>query len=107
MFNIKTITVSTLALAAVATTIPANAAIPKADRVETRVRVVDLQTEDGLNRVYDQLLRQAEKECAPVRRTILSERQIAEACTADLLNDFIVDIGNEKLTRIHQEKTAG
>ncbi len=107
MLNFKTLAVSTLALGAVAVTIPAQAAITSSYKVETRIKVADLQTEAGLIKVYNQLLEQAERECASVRAPRLAEQRMAKACAEDLLNDFISSVGNDKLTRMHQEKNTG
>ena len=107
MLNLKTISIAAFAAGTIALTLPANAAIPSSTNVETRIKVIDLQTETGLIRVYDQLRETAESECDVDRFMTLREKKMAEKCAADLLDDFVNSVDDLRLTRMHQEKTAG
>ena len=107
MLNLKNISIAAIAVGTIVMTLPAQAAISTSDKVETRISVIDLQTERGLIRVYEQLRETAERECDMDRFLSLREKRQAEECASDLLDDFVNSVDDIRLTRMHQEKTTG
>ena len=107
MLNLKTLSIAALTAGTIAMAIPAQAAISSSYKVETRVKVVDLQTEEGLIKIYQQLKDTADKECRVNRPASLAERRMAEICASNLLDDFVNSVGDIRLTRLHGEENAG
>jgi len=105
MLNLKTLSVAILAAGTFTMTLPANAAIGSSYKVETRVKVIDLETEEGLIRVYEQLKEAADKECRVDRIMSLSEKRLAEACAENLLDDFVNSVDDLRLSRLHNTST--
>ena len=106
MLNLKTLSIAVLAVGTLAATLPAQAAIGTSYKVETRVKVIDLETEQGLIRVYEQLKKTAEKECRVDGVMSLDERRLAKACAKNLLDDFVNSVDDLRLTRLHTTKTV-
>ena len=105
MLNLKTLSIAVLAAGTLAATLPAQAAIGTSYKVETRVKVIDLETEQGLIRVYEQLKETAEKECRVDRAKGLSDRRMAKICAENLLDDFVNSVDDLRLTRLHNTET--
>ena len=87
--------------------IPANAYIPKSSKVEITINAVDLESERGIQRVYNYLTDQAEQACESPGRTTIAVRQFEKNCTAGLLSSFIDDVNDERLTNYHERQIAG
>ena len=103
MLNLKTLTAAAIIAAATFSTIPAQAAVGFEKDVTVRVKVADLQSEAGLLRVYDKLKRKADRACGVSNAGSIFDRNIAEDCASDLLDDFVSDVDDINLTRLHQD----
>jgi len=55
-------------------------------------------------RVYKTLSHKAEISCETPGRVPVSIKRYEKLCTQDLLEDFVFDIGNESLTRYHENR---
>ena len=102
---IKTTTIALIAVGAFALSTPALAS-PAADIVTTTIDKRDLTTEYGVERVYNALSRKAETSCERAGLVPMSIKRAEEACTRQLLEDFIFDADNGNLTRYHVNKTS-
>ena len=102
---IKTTTIALMAGGAFALTTPALAS-PAADIVTTTIDKRDLATEYGVERVYNALSRKAETSCESAGLVSLSVKRAEEACTRQLLEDFVFDADNGNLTCYHVNKTS-
>ena len=80
---------------------PANAYIPRDDQVSIRVSSVDLETQNGIQRVYEYMTQEATNAC-DFSGMSLKERRIEKKCTADLLEDFVLDLNDKRLTDFHK-----
>lgn len=103
---IKTTTAALLVSGSFAITTPAFAGPQNAKIVKTTIDQRDLETDYGVERVYNALARKAESSCTSPGRVPLSIRHMEEQCTEDLLEDFIFDVGNEALTRFHVSQSS-
>jgi len=81
---------------------PAQASPSSPETVTTRVDGYLLKSENGAQRVYDKLSNRAESACTTNGRQTLVERRISNACTTNLLNDFVVDLNDARVTAYHQ-----
>ena len=102
---IKTTTIALIAGGAFALTTPALAS-PAADIVTTTIDKRDLTTEYGVERVYNALSRKAETSCERAGLVPMSIKRAEQACTRQLLEDFVFDVDNGNLTRYHVNKTS-
>ena len=102
---IKTTTIALIAGGAFALTTPA-LANPAADIVTTTIDKRDLATEYGVERVYNALSRKAETSCERAGLVPMSIKRAEQACTRQLLEDFVSDVDNTSLTRYHVNKTS-
>jgi len=107
MTNFKTLTIAVLATTGFAISAPSFAAVNIGEQVETQIRISDLETEQGLATVYEQLRETAAVECGVDRRMTLSDRRAVESCAANLLEDFVESVGDDRLTRIHEDAISG
>lgn len=82
--------------------VPAQANIASSDTVTTRVDGYLLASENGAQRVYTKLSKSAENACTTRGHQTLRDRRENAACTADLLNDFVVDLNDAGVTAYHQ-----
>lgn len=102
---IKTTTIALIAVGAFALSTPALAS-PAADIVTTTIDKRDLTTEYGVERVYNTLSRKAETSCERAGLVPMSIKRAEQACTRQLLEDFVFDVDNGNLTRYHVNKTS-
>lgn len=86
--------------------LPANAYIPRDNQISIRVNPVDLETEAGIQRVYEYMTQEAESACEIEGRTTLNGKKLEANCTADLLEDFVADLGDKRLIDFHQSQIS-
>jgi len=101
---IKTATIALSIGGCFAVTLPALAANPTSEIVTTTIDQRDLATDYGVERVYKTLSHKAEISCETPGRVPVSIKRYEKLCTQDLLEDFVFDIGNESLTRYHENR---
>jgi len=95
----KTIAIT---LAALGTAVVAPAAFAtSADDVSIEIDTRYLETDWGVEKVYDILANKAESACVTGSSRDISTRKFERDCMTDLLNDFIVSADHEKLTTYH------
>ena len=98
----KTIAIT---LAALGTTLaPAAFAAPTDDiRVEIDTRY--LETDWGVEKVYDVLSSKAKSACVTGSTRDISSRKFERDCMSDLLDDFIENVDHDTLTTYHASVT--
>ena len=84
---------------------PANAYIPRGDQVSIRVNPVDLETQRGIQRVYEYMTQEATNAC-DFAGVSLKERRIEAQCTAELLEDFVFDLNDKRLIDFHNAQIS-
>jgi UrcA family protein len=102
--NILTAAVMTAGL--VFSALPANAYIPRDNQISIRVNPVDLETEAGIQRVYDYMTNEAEAACETAGKTTLSGNKVEANCAADLLEDFVADLNDKRLIDFHKSQIS-
>ena len=85
-----------IALAAIGTAITPAAFAQTADDVSVTIDARDLETDWGVEKIYDTLSGKAETACYS-----RAARKYSHDCMSDLLDDFIENVGHEKLTSYH------
>lgn len=98
----KAFAATTMIAGGIAVTAPAYAISTQADIVTTKIDIRDLETDYGIAKVYKALSRRAKSACTTPGAKALSSRQAEEACTENLLIDFVQDVDDERLTRYHE-----
>jgi UrcA family protein len=88
------------------TSVPVQAKIASTDTITTSIDGYLLTSEAGAQRVYAKLSKIAENSCDSGGHQTLLDRRVNRACTVNLLNDFIVDLGDARVTAYHQRATA-
>ena len=104
MYNFKTLALTAILATGTLSAIPAQAATGFEKDVTVRVKIADLQTETGLLRVYDTLKRNADNACGVSRANTIFDRKTAQDCANDLLDDFVSDLDDVNLSRLHQDR---
>lgn len=104
MLNFKKLTLAVASIGVLGAALPAQASIDRGDIVQTRIDARDLQTDRGLERVYEQLQNTAERKCSFGNRVGLSAQKAVDACAADLLNDFVENIDHPGLSSLHAQQ---
>ena len=100
--TIKTIAIT---LAVLGTAIaPAAFATPTND-VTVEIDTRYLETDWGVEKVYDVLSNKAENACTTGSTRDIASRRFERDCMTDLLNDFIENADHEKLTKYHASVT--
>ena len=100
--TLKTIAIT---LAALGTTIAPAAFATPADDVSVEIDTRYLETDWGVEKIYDTLSNKAESACATGSSRDLASRRFERDCMTDLLNDFIENADHEKLTTYHASVT--
>ena len=86
--------------------IPASASVPANDIVKAKVNPYLLERENGVQRVYVSLEKQAAQACRSGDRASLRKTQLSTECTANLLNDFVLDLNDARVTAYHSRAIA-
>ena len=102
--NILAATVMTAGL--VLSALPANAYIPRDSQISIRVNPVDLETEAGIQRVYEYMTHEAAAACETAGRTTLNTKKADAVCAVDLLDDFVADLNDKRLIDFHQSQIS-
>ena len=85
----------------------ATAGTTKPNEVRTTINVTDLATQEGIQKVYQDLRETAEDSCRVKGPTNLANRMFQKNCETRLLNDFVKDVNHDGLTTFHKlQKTA-
>lgn len=84
---------------------PANAYIPRSDEISIRVNPVDLETDRGIQRVYEYMTQEAANAC-DFNGMSIQERRIEEQCAAELLEDFVFDLNDKRLIEFHNSQIS-
>lgn len=96
--TLKTIAITLAALGA--SVAPAAFAAP-ADDVSVEIDTRYLETDWGVEKVYEVLSAKAENACYSGAPRDITSRKFARDCMSDLLDDFIESADHEKLTTYH------
>lgn len=104
--RVNTLAAATMALGLVFSAIPANAYIPRDNQISIRVNPVELETDAGIQRVYQYMTNEAEAACSINGRTTLNAKKLAESCAADLLSNFVMDLNDARLIEFHKRQIA-
>ena len=86
--------------------LPAHAYIPRDNQISIRVNPVELETQAGVQRVYEYMSREAKSACEVKGRTTLNGKRLEAICTADLLDEFIADFGDKRLIDFHKTQIS-
>ncbi len=86
--------------------VPAYAINGQSDTFTTIVQNNLLKNEKGAERIYVKLSETAKNACMIIGSRSLSDRRQSKACTSDLLNDFIVDLNDSRVTAFHERVLA-
>ena len=95
-FKMIAITMAALGTAAA----PAAFAAPSTD-ISVKIDTRYLETDWGVEKVYNTLSRKAENACSSNGSKNISARKYERECMTDLLDGFIKNAGHEKLTTYH------
>jgi UrcA family protein len=90
-----------ITLAALGTAIAPAAFATSADDVSVEIDTRYLETDWGVEKVYETLANRAESACVTSSAREISNRKFERDCMTDLLNDFIESADHEKLTTYH------
>jgi len=90
-----------ITLAAIGTAIAPAAFASPADKVSVEIDTRYLETDWGVEKVYDKLSDKAESACTTGSTRDLAGRKAERDCMTDLLDDFIENADHEKLTSYH------
>ena len=85
---------------------PANAYIPRDSEISIRVDPVELETQRGVQRVYQYMTSEAENACDFGRSVSISAKRLEKKCVADLLDDFVFDLNDKRLIDYHEAQTS-
>ncbi len=98
------ITFSTLGAALGTAIAPAAFAAPS-DNISVEIDTRYLETDWGVEKVYDVLADKAQSACVTGSARDISNRKFERDCMTDLLDDFIKDADHDKLTSYHASVT--
>jgi len=84
------------------TSVSAQAYIAKETSITTQVDSYLLKSDKGAQRVYKQLANRAKQACRNGGRQTLLSRRMTDECAANLLNTFVLDLDNVRVTTFHQ-----
>jgi len=104
--SMKAITATALISGGIALSAPTFAITPQGDLVTTKIDIRDLETDRGIAKVYEFLARRAEIACVTSGNRSLSTRKIEDACTENLLTDFVQDVDDTHLTAYYQKMSS-
>jgi|GEM_PF-3219315 len=71
------------------------------EAVSVKVDIAEIESDRGVARIYEQLRSEAESACVANGVRPLSVKRIEASCTQDLLNDFVGDLNNTRLSDYH------
>lgn len=105
--TLKTLTITFAALgAAMSTAIAPAAFATPADDVSVEFDTRYLETDWGVEKIYNTLSNRAESACSRGSAIDISSRRLERDCMTDLLDDFIKSANHEKLTTLHTNMTS-
>ena len=84
--------------------IPASAQI-NATTVNVRIMKYELSTKNGVSRVYKRLEKKARTSCETPGQKALSVRTADQKCATKLLDSFVADLANPRVTKYHEQVT--
>ncbi len=85
---------------------PAYANTRVSDTVTTRIDSYLLNSDNGARRIYKKLSKRAKNACKTSGHQTLHDRRVNDACADGLLNDFVVDLNDARVTAYHQTSIA-
>jgi UrcA family protein len=98
----KTIAIT---LAALGTAVAPAAFAAPSDTVSVEIDTRYLETDWGVEKVYDTLASKAETACVTSSARDISARKFERDCMTNLLDEFIENAGHEKLASYHASVT--
>lgn len=101
--SVKALTATALISGGIAISVPAYAISTQGEKVTTTIDIRDLETDRGIAKIYKSLERRAESACETPGTKSVNSRQAEEACTENLLIDFVQDVGDARLTGYHEK----
>jgi len=90
-----------ITLAALGTALAPAAFAASVDDISVEIDTRYLETDWGVEKIYETLENKAESACNTGSSRDLSNRKFERDCMTDLLNDFIESADHEKLTTYH------
>jgi len=106
MTFVKPLKATLIACAGLGLTIAPAAFASTGDEVSVKIDTRYLETDWGIEIVYDKLVKESEAACFSASARRLHEIHQAEVCATDLLDSFIVNISNETLTNYHAKMSS-
>ena len=103
--KIKTTTAAAIALLGAGTLALASPALA-ADDVTITIQADDLNSAQGVMDVYEAFQKKAEAACEQNGATNLQNRRFEQICTADLVDDFVVDLNDPNVLEVHYNGTV-
>lgn len=105
--GVNAVMTAAIALGLGMSAVPANAYIPRGDEVKISFNIDDLSQPNGVERVYEMMTKEAARACKTDGHRSLEVKRLTEMCTADLINDFVVDLNDTRLSRYHATQLDG
>lgn len=87
-------------------TMSANAYVAKTETVKAKVDPYLLERKNGVQRVYASLEQQAEQACRRNGNPTLLDKRLSKMCAKNLLNDFVKNLNDERVTAYHVRAIA-
>ena len=101
----KTLKTVAIAMAALSCAIAPTAIAASTNDVSVKIDTRYLETDWGVEKIYDTLSHKAESACETGNTRGLSFRKFEKDCMSDLLDDFIKSADIEELTVFHAAMT--
>jgi len=95
-----------ITLAVCGTALAPTAFAAPADNVSVEIDTRYLETDWGVEKIYDKLASKAENACVSDSLRTLSTPQAERDCMTDLLDDFIQSADHDRLTSYHARMTS-
>jgi UrcA family protein len=105
-FGVNTIITAAISTGLLFAAVPANAYIPHKKVVSVKFSAADLQSEAGIQRVYEFLTIEASTACKTNGPTSLVDRRQNEECASALLEDFVESVNDVRLNDYHEQQLA-
>jgi len=101
--SVKALAATALISGGIALSAPAYAISTQAETVTTKIDIRDLETDRGVERIYEALARSAKAACSAPGTKSIGTRIAEKSCTEGLLIDFVQDVDDARLTSYHQK----
>ncbi|PHR94262.1 MAG: hypothetical protein COA69_01310 [Robiginitomaculum sp.] len=103
---VKAQIITVLAAGLMVGAVPAQAGVVKNDTVHMQVDLRELETPDGVQRVYQRMTSKAEHACGTFGYAPLKDRFASQACATDLLASFVKDLDDVRITAYYHKMVS-